>query len=191
VWIDPGVQLWNESLIENIAFGTPEEVPAGLSEIIEAAALRALLERMPDGLRTRLGESGARVSGGEGQRVRFARGLARRAARLVILDEPFRGIDRGQRRSMLALAREWWSGATLLCVTHDVGDTRSFDQVVILDEGRIVERGSPAELAADPSSRYAALLESDERVREGRWSDPGWRRARVEDGRVVLGGGDT
>ena len=77
-------------------------------------------------MQTRLGENGALASGGEGQRVRFARTLMRPDARLVILDEPFRGLDRVARLQCLERARTAWWGATLLCVTHDVRETQAF-----------------------------------------------------------------
>jgi len=57
--------------------------------------------------------------------------MLRANARLVILDEPFRGLDRDKRRDLLTSARRWWRQATLFCITHDVGDTRSFDFVKV------------------------------------------------------------
>ena len=95
----------------------------GLGTRIARADLRGVIEQLPDGLQTTLGEGGTLVSGGEGQRVRFGRGLGRPDARLVILDEPFRGLERSRRATLLRRAREQWSRATLVCVTHDVGET--------------------------------------------------------------------
>jgi ABC-type bacteriocin/lantibiotic exporter with double-glycine peptidase domain len=182
-WIDPAVQLWNRSLFFNLCYGNPSGVPtAGL---LEQSELRQLLEKLPDGLQTDLGESGGLVSGGEGQRVRFGRALVRRGVRLALLDEPFRGLDRHQRRELLSRARAHWEGATLLCVTHDVGETMGFPRVLVVENGRIVEDGSPAELARQANSRYRALLEAEESVREGSWSGGQWRHLRLEDGRVV------
>jgi ABC-type transport system involved in cytochrome bd biosynthesis fused ATPase/permease subunit len=129
---------------------------------------------LPDGLQTELGEGGALVSGGEGQRVRLARALARRTPRLAVLDEPFRGLDRPRRVELLRPVRERWSGATLFCVTHDVAETHDFDRVVVVEGGRIVEQGVPSELAA-AASRYAALLRADEAARQC-WTTAGaWR----------------
>jgi ATP-binding cassette subfamily B protein len=88
------------------------------------------------------------VSGGEGQRVRLGRALARRGVRLVILDEPFRGLDRAQRRVLLQRARQEWRAATLLCITHDVQSTQAFDRVLVVEGGRIIEDDDPARLAA-------------------------------------------
>lgn len=188
-WVDPAVQLWNRSLLDNLRYGTAHDPGRDFGSALRLADLRPVLERLPDGLQTPLGEGGALVSGGEGQRVRFARGLLRPGVRLAILDEPFRGLDREKRRELLARAREHWRGATLLCVTHDVGETRSFPRVLVIEGGRLVEDGDPGELAARPGSRYRALLDAEDAVRSGLWSDPSWRRLRLEGGRLREGPG--
>lgn len=182
-WIDPAVQLWNRSLFFNLCYGNPEGVPT--ASLLEQSELRHLLEKLPDGLQTELGESGGLVSGGEGQRVRFGRALLRSGVRLALLDEPFRGLDRHQRRELLARARAHWENTTLLCVTHDVGETMGFPRALVVENGRIVEDGNPADLARQVNSRYRALLEAEESVREGSWSGAHWRHLRLEDGRVV------
>jgi ABC-type bacteriocin/lantibiotic exporter with double-glycine peptidase domain len=182
-WIDPAVQLWNRSLFFNLCYGNPEAVPS--ATLLEQSELRQLLEKLPDGLQTELGESGGLVSGGEGQRVRFGRALLKRGVRLALLDEPFRGLDRHQRRDLLARARDHWAGITLLCVTHDVGETMGFPRALVVENGRIVEDGNPAELARRTNSRYRALLEAEESVREGSWSSGQWRHLRLDDGRLV------
>lgn len=182
-WVDPAVQLWNRSLLANVAYGSQSAENAG--EAIDGALLRGVLENLPEGMQTKLGEGGALVSGGEGQRVRFARALLRKDVRLVILDEPFRGLDREKRRQLLAKAREFWQGATLLCVTHDLSETRGFDRIVVIERGRIAERGTPDELSSDPDSRYAQLLRAEEEARTKLWGGKLWRRVHVHAGRVV------
>lgn len=124
------------------------------------------------------------VSGGEGQRVRLGRAMMKAGARLVILDEPFRGLDREKRRELLERARELWRDATLLCVTHDVGETLDFDRALVIDRGQIVEDAPPMELAARGNSLYRALLDAEEDVRAGMWASDEWRRLRVDGGRV-------
>jgi ATP-binding cassette subfamily B protein len=150
-----------------------------------------VLEKLPDGLQTLLGEGGALVSGGEGQRVRLGRSLLRSGARLVILDEPFRGLDREKRRKLLVKARQQWSDATLLCVTHDVGETCAFERVLVVEGGRIVEDGAPSDLAERPDSRYQALLEAEAAVRTELWSSNAWRRLRLDRGVPGVNGHKT
>jgi len=183
-WVDPAVQLWNRSLLSNLTYGNQPD-PFAVGKAIDSALLRGVLENLPDGLQTKLGESGALVSGGEGQRVRFGRALLRHDAKLAILDEPFRGLDRERRRELLARAREFWRGATMLCVTHDIAETMAFDRVLVIENGRIIEDGSPEALSSSPASRYAQLLDAEEHTRTGLWSGALWRRVRIQSGRIV------
>jgi ATP-binding cassette subfamily B protein len=183
-WVDPAIQLWNRTLLDNLCYGAADTQASLVPLALEQAELRGVLDHLPDGLQTPLGEGGGLVSGGEGQRVRFGRALARRGVRLVILDEPFRGLDGQQRRALLQRARQVWSTATLLCITHDVGVTQEFDRVLVVEGGRIIEDGTPASLASRPETRYRALLDAETAVHEGLWSSGLWRRLRLIEGHV-------
>ncbi|HKV41412.1 MAG TPA: ATP-binding cassette domain-containing protein [Blastocatellia bacterium] len=186
-WVDPAVQLWNRSLMENVSYGTNTHTAAGIgfAQVVDTADLRDLLESLPEGLQTRLGESGALVSGGEGQRVRFARALRRDSVRLAILDEPFRGLDRIQRRRLLGRARELWKDSTLLCITHDLAETLAFERVVVVQSGRIIEDGNPAILAGRVDSSYRAMLDAEEEVHDRFRSSTDWRRVRIDNAQLV------
>jgi ATP-binding cassette subfamily B protein len=105
--------------------------------------------------------------------------------RLVILDEPFRGLDIEQRRTLLARARHLWSNATLFVISHDIAESLSFNRVLVIEEGRVVEDGNPRELAAQPGSRLQAMLEAERAVREELWSAREWRRLRLENGALI------
>ena len=185
VWVDPEVQLWNRSLLDNLVYGNDDDAVSRVAEALEQAALHDVLERVPEGLQTALGEGGGLLSGGQGQRVRLGRGLLRRDPSLVLLDEPFRGLDRATRRRLLGELRSTWAAATLVCVTHDVGDVADFERVVVVDGGRIVEDGVPAELLADEGSHYARLVASEAEVRHSAWGGEGWRRVVLDDGQAV------
>ena len=187
-WVDPSVQLWNRSLFENLVYGQDGAAPQSIGPTIERAGLAAVLDRLPEGLQSRLGEGGALVSGGEGQRVRLARAELRARTRLAVLDEPLRGLSRDQRSELLASMRERWKGSTLVCVTHDVGETLGFDRVLVVENGRIAEDGLPRVLAEGPS-RYATMLAAEKAVRSGLWSGPGWKRLRLDGGRLVAEAG--
>jgi ATP-binding cassette subfamily B protein len=175
-WVDPTVQLWNRPLDENLCYGTAG--PRALSSVLD------ILEPLGLPLDARLGEGGGLVSGGEGQRVRFARALLREGIRLALLDEPFRGLDRETRGSFLRRAREHWKEATLLAVTHDISECRSFERVLVLERGRLVEDGSPEVLLARPGSRLRVLLELEEELLR-LWGDRSWRHLRIEKGRLI------
>jgi ATP-binding cassette subfamily B protein len=184
-WVDPAVQLWNRSLLDNLLYGRHTDDRPSVGAALHEADLYQVVQRLPDGLQTGLGEGGGLLSGGEGQRVRLGRSLFRLPARLVILDEPFRGLDREKRRELLKRARRIYHGATFLCITHDVGETRDFQRVLVIESGRVVEDGSPVRLAEDPRSRYRALLDAEETVRTGLWSSAVWRRLWLQSGQLL------
>jgi ATP-binding cassette subfamily B protein len=180
-WVDPTVQIWNRSLLSNMSYGSQPSANA-IGGAVDAALLRAVIERLPEGMQTPLGESGALLSGGEGQRVRLARAMLRDGVRLVILDEPFRGLDRATRRELLKRAREYWAGCTLLCITHDLEETQSFDRVLVVENGTVIEDDSPEALLAKENSRYACLMTAETTTRELLWEGRWWRRVHVANG---------
>jgi ATP-binding cassette subfamily B protein len=190
-WVDPSIQIWNRSLLDNVQYSGKAGSYSALGSLFERMDLANVIARLPDGLQSPLGEGGSHLSGGEGQRIRFARAMWQEGVRLVLLDEPFRGLDREQRHHHLAKARQLWEGATVMCVTHDVAETRSFDRVLVIENGCLVEDGRPEQLAAESTSRYRALLDAEVSVRQELWEGPLWRRLRLEHGQVeetVTGG---
>lgn len=181
-WLDPAVQLWNRSLLANLSYGRAAGVIR--PNLLADAVLYGVIERLQQGLQTDLGEGGGLVSGGEGQRVRLGRALNHPAPRLVILDEPFRGLDRSLRAELLARVRARWPDITLLCITHDVAETRQFARVLVIEGGRLAEDGTPDDLAARPDSRYAAMLAAEQRVDATGWANRAWRRVTIRDGMI-------
>jgi ABC-type bacteriocin/lantibiotic exporter with double-glycine peptidase domain len=184
-WVDPAVQIWNRPLLENLQYGLPNGSRISVEEAITAAELQRVLELLPEGLKTPLGEGGGLVSGGEGQRVRLARALLRPGVRLVILDEPFRGLDFEQRHVLLARAREIWRDATLFSISHNIAETMTFERVLVIEEGQIVEDGNPRALAQNPGSRLSAMLRAEQIVREELWVGSEWRRLQLEKGVLI------
>ncbi len=184
-WVDPAVQLWNKPLLENLRYGLPAEANMSIESAIDAADLTRVMERLPNGLETLLGEAGGLVSGGEGQRVRLARAMLRPGVRLAILDEPFRGLDFEQRHHLLTRSRENWRDATLLAISHDIAEAITFPRVLVLEDGRIVEDGDPRELAHNPESRFHAMLEAESAIHEELWNNAEWRHLRLQNGQLT------
>jgi ATP-binding cassette subfamily B protein len=182
-WVDPAIQIWNRSLLDNLTYASDDDAALAVGDVIAAARLRGVTQKLPQGLQTFLGEGGGLLSGGEGQRVRLARALLSPTTRLALLDEPFRGMDRTQRRALLAEAREWWRSVTLICVTHDVAETMAFDRVLVVEDGRIIEDGAPQSLMAR-ESRYRDLINAEAAVGESIWKGDFWRRLSLVDGRL-------
>jgi ABC-type bacteriocin/lantibiotic exporter with double-glycine peptidase domain len=174
-WVDPAVQLWNRPLAENLRYGSPDT--ARIDQVIDAAELQRVIERLPGGLETPLGEGGGLVSGGEGQRVRFGRALLGSNVRLVILDEPFRGLDSEQRHTLLARARELWRDATLIFISHDIREAMSFERVLVMEDGTIAEDGH--------GPRLQAMLDAERAIRDEFWEGAEWRRLRLQDGHLT------
>lgn len=181
-WIAPEVHLFQASLLDNLNYGNGSDSTGRVGLAIQATDLLSVLERLPDGLQTALGESGALVSGGEGQNVRIGRAMARPEVRLAILDEPARGLDRESRRSLLARARQHFAKATMIFVTHDVPDTLDFQRVLVVEQGRIIEQGSPRELYEKTDSRYRALCDQETITRQRLWSGSTWRHLKMSSG---------
>ena len=125
------------------------------------------------------------LSSGMRQRVGLARAFAL-SPKLLLLDEPFGMLDSLTRWELQELLMEVWARTrvTAICVTHDVGETLGFERVLVLEDGQIQEDGRPEELAAQPGSRYRALLDAEEEVRQGLWESGSWRRWRIVAGNL-------
>ncbi|HEX7842876.1 MAG TPA: ATP-binding cassette domain-containing protein [Kofleriaceae bacterium] len=184
-WVDPAISIWNQSLLDNLRYGNDSAHGWSLEAALKGAEMLDILEALPAGLQTSLGEGGGLVSGGQGQRVRLARAMLRSGVRLAILDEPFRGLDRERRARLLAESRRLWANVTMFCVTHDVAQTQEFDRVLVIEGGRIVENGPPKELLAKEKSRYAELLRADVDNHQLLWASGTWRHWWLADGRLV------
>jgi ATP-binding cassette subfamily C protein CydD len=146
-WLGQNPVLFCGSIADNIRLGRPEAAP---EEIREAAARAGVLEfarQLPDGLETRVGELGIGLSRGQAQRVALARALLRDAP-LLLLDEPTAGLDAETERRVLDAVDRLREDRAILTVTHRLADIRRADRVYVMEAGRIVEEGSPAELDA-------------------------------------------
>jgi ATP-binding cassette subfamily B protein len=185
VWIDPSVRLWNRSLLENVLYGADGANIASTTEAIADAQIDQVIGNAPEGLRSLIGEAGVTLSGGEGQRTRFARGLVRENPRFVVLDEPFRGLDHSARKEFLALSRRRWRNATMICVTHDIAETLEFDRVIVLRDGRVIEDGAPHTLSEVLTSAYRRLLDAERVACRDTWGAAMWRRVRLEKGAIA------
>jgi ABC-type multidrug transport system fused ATPase/permease subunit len=138
--------LFDGTVRENVAYGVRSAPEEELRAALDAAAAAGLADELPDGLDTRTGQRGRALSGGQRRRVAMARALLQDAP-VLVLDEPSAGLDAEATRRLLGpLQRLMRERATLL-VTHDLALAAAADEIVVLDEGRVVERGAPASLA--------------------------------------------
>ena len=133
--------LFHASLHENICYGVPEASRADVEAVVEAAQLRDLIDRLPDGLDTIVGERGYRLSGGEKQRVAIARALLCQAPYLL-LDEATSSLDSQVERLIQAALEKLVEGRTVIAIAHRLSTIQRADQILVVQQGRIVERGT-------------------------------------------------
>jgi ATP-binding cassette subfamily B protein/subfamily B ATP-binding cassette protein MsbA len=130
---------------ENIAYGRPDATADQIMAAARLAQLEDFLERLPEGLETVVGEAGATLSAGEQLRITIARAILRDAA-LLILDEPTSALDAATEALVMQGLERLMAGRTTFVIAHRLSTVRRADVVLVLDEGRIVEQGTFAEL---------------------------------------------
>lgn len=150
--------LFATSVAENIAYGRRSATLEDVRRAAERAGIHRVIERLPQGFDTRVGERGATLSGGQRQCVAIARAIIRDAP-IVILDEPTTGLDAESAALVLGALERLMEGRTVFRIHHDLAAVADVDRAVVLREGRIVEEGRPAELAAR-GGPYRSLLEA-------------------------------
>jgi ATP-binding cassette subfamily B protein len=147
--------LFHATVRENLRFAKPDATDEELEDAARAAQIHDLIASLPEGYDTVVGERGYRFSGGEKQRIAIARTVLRNPP-VLVLDEATSALDNETERAVQEALDRLAQGRTTLAIAHRLSTIRHADEIVVLDGGRIVERGSHAELLAR-GGRYAAL----------------------------------
>lgn len=146
--------LFSTTVRDNIRYGRLSATDAEVEAAARAAGAHQFILDLPEGYDTILGARGDTLSGGQRQRIAIARALVRNAP-IVILDEPTTGLDPASRALVEDSLWALTEGRTTLAITHDLSMIRGLDRLLWLEDGSILEDGTPAELLADPESRIA------------------------------------
>jgi ATP-binding cassette subfamily B protein len=161
--------LFNDTIGYNIAFGRPDASEAEIEEAARAAELHDFIMTLPDRYATLVGERGLKLSGGEKQRVAIARAILKRP-KLFILDEATSSLDSATERAIQASLDRLARGVTTLVIAHRLSTVTDADEILVMAEGRIVERGRHAALLAN-NGLYAALWREQAAAPPDRVSD--------------------
>jgi len=141
--------LFDETVRVNIALGRPGASDAAIEDAAKAAAAHDFIMQLPEGYETRVGERGSRLSGGQRQRIAIARAILRDAP-ILILDEATSALDSESERAVQDALDRLAKGRTSLVIAHRLSTIRDADLILVMDQGRIVERGT-----------HEALIERD------------------------------
>nr|WP_275976260.1 ABC transporter ATP-binding protein [Geothrix oryzisoli] len=147
-WVPQEAFLFSDTLRMNLAMGRPEATEEEIWEIARVVAMDELIHRLPDGLDTVVGERGVALSGGERQRTALARALLRRP-RLLLLDDALSAVDSETESRILENLRAFLGKSTLVLATHRVFVAETCARVLVLEEGRAIQLGTPDELALE------------------------------------------
>ena len=156
--------LFRCSLLENIRLGDPSATDEQVRVAARAAQCEEFITKLPQGYDTPAGEAGKRLFGGEKQRVAIARMLLKNAP-IVILDEATASIDPENEHLIQSALSELTRGKTIITIAHRLATIENADQILVVDDGRIVERGTHAQLIRQPG-RYQQFVHIREKAED-------------------------
>ncbi len=149
--------LFSESINDNIAFGTDNPSGSQIREYAKKAAVLNEIESLPQGFETVLGERGVTLSGGQKQRISIARALIKNVD-IIIFDDSLSAVDPNTEHSILNHIDQLSNDKTVIIITHRVSSIKNLDKVIVLDQGKVIEYGTPEELI-DQKGYYYRMLE--------------------------------
>ena len=162
-WVPQHPFLFNATIRENLLMARRDATPQDIDKALKQAGLFDMARSLPDGLETMIGEQGARLSGGEAQRLSLARAFLRNAP-VLLLDEPTSHTDPILEAQLRKAMTELMRGRTVVMIAHRLESIRNADRIVVLDGGRLVQSGTHDELMADEGFYRRAMFSSMEEV---------------------------
>ena len=159
--------LFADTVAKNIGFGTPGARRADIEAAAKIACADDFIATMPKGYDTELGERGGKLSSGQRQRLSIARAVVRDTP-ILILDEPTASLDARTEQQLLSNLADWGRGKVIFVITHRLSTIRNSDQIALIEDGRIVERGAHDALMAIPDGRYSTFVGAETAEQSGR-----------------------
>ncbi|TVR83604.1 MAG: ABC transporter ATP-binding protein/permease [Rhodospirillales bacterium] len=156
--------LFNDTILYNIAYGRPDASHGEIERAAQLARIHDFIATLPDGYDTVVGERGLKLSGGEKQRVAIARTILKDPA-ILVFDEATSALDTHTEKEIQGSLREVSAGRTTLVIAHRLSTVVEADEIIVLDQGRIVERGRHAQLLA-AAGRYADMWQRQQAAAE-------------------------
>jgi ATP-binding cassette subfamily B protein len=150
------ISLFHRTVLENIRYARPDAPEHEVLAASEMANCREFIEALPDGFDTMVGDRGVKLSGGQRQRLAIARALLKDAP-ILLLDEATSALDSESERAIQDALDRLMQGRTVIAIAHRLATLKSFDRIIVMDRGRIVDDGPPGVLAARPGP-YRDLL---------------------------------
>ena len=150
------ISLFHRSVMENIRYARPDASEADVLAAATMAHCRDFIEAMPEGFDTMVGDRGVKLSGGQRQRLAIARALLKNAP-ILLLDEATSALDTESEQAIQQALDRLMAGRTVIAIAHRLSTLQSFDRIIVMDKGRIVDDGSPTTLAGRPGP-YRDLL---------------------------------
>ena len=150
------ISLFHRSVMDNIRYARPDASEEDVLAAAEMAHCREFIEALPDGFNTMVGDRGVKLSGGQRQRLAIARALLKDAP-ILLLDEATSALDTESEQAIQEALDRLMAGRTVIAIAHRLSTLQSFDRIIVMDKGRIVDDGAPSILAARPGP-YRALL---------------------------------
>ena len=150
--------LYTGTIKENILMGNPDATEEELNKAVESAHLQELIDELPDGLDTLLGERGMTLSGGQRQRVAIARAMIKNAP-IVILDEATSALDNKSEAVVQKALDNLIQNKTVFVIAHRLSTIKNADRIAVINEGELVELGTHEELMNIENGQYKALYE--------------------------------
>jgi ATP-binding cassette subfamily B protein len=161
--VQQDISLFHRSLLENLRYGRPEATDEEVYRAVDAAGCAQFIAALPDGYETLVGERGMKLSGGQRQRIAIARAFLMNAP-IVILDEATSALDTESEQSIQEALARLFRGRTVIAIAHRLSTLDSFDRIVVLERGHIIEDGPPRRLLQTKGGVYSRMYGRQIRV---------------------------